>query len=119
MVTFNNFKGLFFTKKTPIHQLYCFVMISNIFGLICGDVGSTVMIINYEEFIRIFGKILGIIFLIVIVGFFFTLIIFPIKQMLILLKDYKLLKNKELISVLEKLLLLEIILENGKMKMGS
>ena len=39
--------------------------------------------------------------------------------MLILLKDYKLLTNKELISVLEKLLLLEIILENGKMKMGS
>ena len=79
-------------------------MISNIFGLICGAVGSTVMIINYEEFIRIFGKILGIIFLIVIVGFFFTLIIFPIKQMLILLKDYKLLKNKELISVLGKVI---------------
>ena len=78
-------------------------MISNIFGLICGAVGSTVMIINYEEF-RIFGKILGIIFLIVIVGFFFTLIIFPIKQMLILLKDYKLLKNKELISVLGKVI---------------
>ena len=77
-VTFNNFKGLFFIKKTSIHQLYCFVVISNIFGLICGAVGSTVMIINYEEF-RIFGKILGIIFLIVIVGFFLTLIIFPIK----------------------------------------
>ncbi len=91
-------------KKTSIHQLYWLIMICNIFGLICGVVGSILMIINYKEFIYIFGKILGIIFLIVIVGLFFTLIIFPIKQIVILLKDYKSLRNKEFVSVLGKVI---------------
>ena len=57
-------------KKTSIRQLYWFTMICHIFALLCGIGGSIIMVVNYKEFIENFGKILGIIFLIGIVGLF-------------------------------------------------
>ena len=62
------------------------------------------MVVNYKEFIEIFGKILGIIFLIGIVGLFVALIIFSIKVIITLLKDAKSLKSNDYVSIVGKVL---------------
>lgn len=62
------------------------------------------MIVNYNEFIVNAGKILGIIFLICIVGLFAILIIFSIKVIITLLKDLKSLKNNDYISIIGKVI---------------
>lgn len=91
-------------KKTSIRQLYWFTMVCHIFVLICGTAGSIIMIINYEEFIKSIGKILGIIFMIGVVGLSIILIIFSIKVISTLLKDVKSLKNKVYVSIVGKVL---------------
>lgn len=62
------------------------------------------MIVNYNEFIVNAGKILGIIFLICIVGLFAILTIFSIKVIITLLKDLKSLKNNDYISIIGKVM---------------
>ena len=91
-------------KKTSIRQLYWFTMICHIFALLCGIGGSIIMIVNYNEFIVNAGKILGIIFLICIVGLFAILTIFSIKVIITLLKDLKSLKNNDYISIIGKVM---------------
>ncbi|HIT17552.1 MAG TPA: hypothetical protein IAD04_04165 [Candidatus Caccosoma faecigallinarum] len=91
-------------KKTSIRQLYWFTMICHIFALLCGIGGSIIMVVNYKEFIENFGKILGIIFLIGIVGLFVALIIFSIKVIITLLKDAKSLKSNDYVSIVGKVL---------------
>lgn len=91
-------------RKTSIRQLYWFTMICHVFALLCGIGGSIIMIVNYNEFIVNIGKILGIIFLICIVGLFVVLIIFSMKVIITLLKDLKSLKNNDYISIIGKVL---------------
>lgn len=91
-------------KKTSIHQLYWFTMVCHAFILIGSIVAIIIMTINYSSFVKDIGKILGIIFLIFVVGLFVFLIIFSIKVILILLKDFKSLKNKNYISIVGKVL---------------
>ena len=91
-------------KKSSIHELYWFTMICHIFVLICGIVTSVIMIVNYTSFIGSFGKVLGIIFLIVIVGLLVVLIASSIKVIITLLADLKSLKNHDYISVIGKVL---------------
>ena len=91
-------------KKTSIRQLYWFTMICHIFVLICSIVISVIMIVNYNSFIESIGKVLGIIFLIGVVGLFVVLIVFSIKVIITLLKDLKSLKNNDYISIIGKVL---------------
>ena len=91
-------------KKTSIRQLYWFTMICHLFALICGVGGSTIMIINYNEFFSSVGKILGIIFLIGIVGLFVILIISSTKVLVTLSKDMKSLKSNDYVSVIGRVL---------------
>ena len=91
-------------KKTSIRQLYWFTMICHIFALICSIGGSTLMIINYKGFIESVGNILGIIFLIGIVGLFAILIIFSTKAIVTLLKDIRSLKSNDYVSIIGKVL---------------
>lgn len=91
-------------KKTSIHQLYWFTMIGHIFLLICGFVISAIMVFNYNNLIESVGKVLGTIFLIGIICLFIILIIFSIKVIITLLKDFKSLKNNDYISVIGKVL---------------
>ena len=62
------------------------------------------MVVNYKGFIENVGKILGIIFLIGIVGLFVALIIFSIKVIITLLKDAKSLKSNDYVSIVGKVL---------------
>lgn len=91
-------------KKTSIRQLYWFTMICHIFVLICGIVASVIMSINYNSFIESVGKTLGIIFLIFVIGLFIVLIFFSTKIIVILLKDFKSLKNNDYVSIIGKVL---------------
>jgi glucan phosphoethanolaminetransferase (alkaline phosphatase superfamily) len=91
-------------KKTSIRQLYWFTMICHIFVLICGIATSVIMTINYNSFIESVGKIFGIIFLIFVIGLFIVLIFFSTKVIVILLKDFKSLKNNEYVSIVGKVL---------------
>lgn len=91
-------------KKTSIRQLYWFTMICHIFVLICGIVASVIMSINYNNFIESVGKILGIIFLIFVIGLFIVLIFLSTKVIVILLKDFKSLKNNDYVSIIGKVL---------------
>ena len=91
-------------KKTSIRQLYWFTMICHIFVLICGIVACVIMVVNYNGFIESIGQVLGIIFLIGVVGLFVVLIAFSIKVIVILLKDLKSLKNNDYISIIGKVL---------------
>ena len=50
-------------KKTSIHQLYWFTMVCYIFALICGVMGSILILIYANEFIDSLGKIWGLILL--------------------------------------------------------
>ena len=79
-------------------------MICHIFVLICGIVTSVIMTINYNSFIESVGKIFGIIFLIFVIGLFIVLIFFSTKVIVILLKDFKSLKNNEYVSIVGKVL---------------
>lgn len=81
-------------KKTSIHRLYWFTMVCYIFTLICGVVGSILILIYANEFIDSLGKIWGLIF---ITGITFALIFlafYSLKTIIILLKDFLDLKNK-------------------------
>ena len=89
-------------KKTSVRQLYCFTMICHIFTLLCGIIGSIVMLINYNEFINSVGKILGVIFMVGIVVLFVILIVSSLNVIVILLKDFKSLKNNDYISIIGK-----------------
>ena len=91
-------------KKTSIHQLYWYTMIGHIFVLICSIGTSVLMTVNYSSFIESFGKVLGIIFLIGVVGGIVVLIISLIKEIITLLKDLKSLKNNDFISIIGKVL---------------
>ena len=91
-------------KKTSIRQLYWFSMIFHIFLLICCFFSSLIMSINYKIFIESVGKTLGIIFLIFVIGLFIVLIFFSTKVIVILLKDFKSLKNKDYVSIIGKVL---------------
>lgn len=91
-------------KKTSIRQLYWFTMICHIFVLICSIVISVIMTVNYNSFIESIGKVLGIIFLIGVVGLFVVLIVFSIKVIITLLKDLESLKNNDYISIIGKVL---------------
>ena len=62
------------------------------------------MVVNYKGFIENVGKILGIIFLIGIVGLFVALIIFSIKVIITFLKDAKSLKSNDYVSIVGKVL---------------
>lgn len=87
-------------EKTSIRQLYYSTMICHIFALMCGVAGSIIMLINYNEFINSIGKILGVIFIIGIVVLFVILIIFSLNVIVVLLKDFKSLKNNDYISII-------------------
>lgn len=91
-------------KKLSIRQLYWFTMICHIFVSICGIVVSVIMIVNYKSFIESMGKVLGVIFLIAVVGLLFVLIIFSIKAIITLLKDFKSLKNNDYVFIIGKVL---------------
>lgn len=91
-------------KKTSIRQLYWYTMIGHIFVLICSIGTSVLMTVNYSSFIESFGKVLGIIFLIGVVGGIVVLIISLIKEIITLLKDLKSLKNNDFISIIGKVL---------------
>lgn len=79
-------------------------MIGHIFVLICGIIASVIMILNYNSFIESIGEVVGIIFLIGVVGLFVVLISFSIKVINTLLKDLKSLKNNDYISIIGKVL---------------
>ena len=91
-------------KKTSIHQLYWYTMICHIFALICSIGTSVLMTVNYSSFIESLGKVLGIIFLIGVVGGIVVLIILLIKEIMTLLKDLRSLKNNDFISIIGKVL---------------
>ena len=91
-------------KKTSIRRLYWFTMECHIFVLICGVVAGLIMLINYNSFIDSFGKVVGIIFLVFIIGMFIVLIFFSTKVIVALLKDFKSLKNNDYISIIGKVL---------------
>lgn len=91
-------------KKTSIRQLYRSTMICHIFVLICGIIASVIMILNYNNFIESIGEVVGIIFLIGVVGLVVVLISFSIKVINTLLKDLKSLKNNDYISIIGKVL---------------
>lgn len=91
-------------KKTSIRQLYWYTMISHIFVLICSIGASVLMTVNYSSFIESLGKVLGIIFLIGVVGGIVVLILSLIKEIITLLKDLKSLKNNDFISIIGKVL---------------
>lgn len=91
-------------KKTSIRQLYWYTMIGHIFVLICSIGASVLMTVNYSSFIESLGKVLGIIFLIGVVGGIVVLIISLIKEIMTLLKDLKSLKNNDFISIIGKVL---------------
>lgn len=91
-------------KKTSIRQLYWYTMIGHIFVLICSIGASVLMTVNYSSFIESLGKVLGIIFLIGVVGGIVVLIISLIKEIITLLKDLKSLKNNDFISIIGKVL---------------
>ena len=94
-------------KRSSINKMYCFTLSSHVIGLICGILGAVIMLIYSCEFINYGGKILGLSFVIVIVGSFFLLIIFSIKALVTLLKDLKSLINNGLISIIGKVLKFE------------
>lgn len=91
-------------KKTSIRQLYWFTMICHIFVLLCGIGGSIIMTVNYKSFIESIGKVLGIIFLIGVVGLLVVLIIFSMEVIITLSKDLKSIKNKVYVSIIGKVL---------------
>ena len=69
------------------------------FALICGIIGSVIMLINYNTFISAVGRALGTIFLIGIVGLFIILVVFSLSVIITLLKDAKSLKNNSYVSI--------------------
>ena len=91
-------------KKTSISQMYVFTMICHIFTLICGISGSILMIVFNKDLINTTGEIFGLIFIIGIVVAFIFLIIFSLKVIIILLKDFKAYKYKNYISITGKVI---------------
>lgn len=91
-------------KKTSIHQLYWSTTVGHIFMLICSIVTSIIITINYNGFIESIGKVFGIIFLICVNGLLVASIFFVMKEIVILLKDFKSLKNNDYISIIGKVM---------------
>ena len=99
-----NYKPLKMNKETLDKLLNHDTMIGHIFVLICSIGASVLMTVNYSSFIESLGKVLGIIFLIGVVGGLVVLIISLIKEIITLLKDLKSLKNNDFISIIGKVL---------------
>ena len=79
-------------------------MTCHMFALICGIIGSVIMLINYNTFISAVGRALGTIFLIGIVGLFIILVVFSLSVIITLLKDAKSLKNNSYVSISGKVI---------------
>ena len=91
-------------KKTPIRQVYWFIMICHIFTLLCGICFTILFFIHYEEFINDSEKIYDILFFIGIIVVFIVVIVCSAKEIVTLSKDAKSLKNNEYISIVGKVL---------------
>ena len=91
-------------KKTSIRQMYFYTMICYIFTLICGVAGCIIMLIYSNEFISDAGKIRGIIFFVGILIAFIFLILFSLKVLITLFKDYNAVKNNNFISITAKVI---------------
>ena len=91
-------------KKTSIHQLYWFTVVCYIFTLICGAVGSILILIYANEFIDSLGKIWGLIFITGIIFALIFLAFYSSKTIIILLKDFLDLKNNEYVSIIGKVI---------------
>ncbi len=84
--------------------MYCFTMICHVLSLICAIVGTAFMIIYYDELIRNVGKVLGLIFVIGVILTFMFLMIFSLKTIITMLKDYNALRNKQYCLVVGKVI---------------
>ncbi|MBQ7914643.1 MAG: hypothetical protein IJ492_05000 [Clostridia bacterium] len=91
-------------KKTPIRQVYWFIMICHIFTLLCGICFTILFFIHYEEFIDDSEKIFDMLFFIGIIVVFVIVIVCSAKVIVTLLKDAKSLKNNEYVSIVGKVL---------------
>ena len=91
-------------KKTPIRQVYWFIMICHIFTLLCGICCAILLPVHYKEFVDSFGKIFGMLFLVSLFVVFIILIVCSAKVIVTLLKDAKSLKNNEYVSIVGKVL---------------
>lgn len=91
-------------KKTSIHRSYWFTMVCYIFALICGVVGSILILIYANEFIDSLSKIQGLIFIIGITFALIFLAFYSLKTIIILLKDFSNLKNNEYVSIIGKVI---------------
>ena len=89
-------------KKTSIFQLYYFTMMCHIFALVCSIVSSIVMIVYSNEIVNNASKILGIVFITIIVTVFMIITVFSLKMIITLLKDFKSLKANRFISIVGK-----------------
>ena len=79
-------------------------MIGYMFTLLCGIVGSVVMIIYHKRFTESFGIISGILFLIGVVAMFVIAAVASINAIIKLSKDIKSLKINDYVSVVGKVL---------------
>ncbi len=84
--------------------MYYFTLASHIIGLVCGILGAVIMLIYSDEFINYGGEIFGSAFVIVIVSSFLLLVIFSIKALITLVKDFKSLINNESVSISGKII---------------
>lgn len=91
-------------KKTPIKHLYWLSMISIIFVLMCSIACIITLIIKHNECILLFGNLFGTLFMLVFVVIFTIMFICSIRKITIMVKDIKLLRNKEYISITAKVL---------------
>ena len=90
-----------------IRKTYYFQIIGDIFLFVCSIVVIVIMLTKYNESIELFGRVIGIIFTIFVVGSGFLLFSFSIYEMVILLKDFKSVKNNDYISIIGKVLKFE------------
>ena len=91
-------------KNTTIREIYYFSIISNIFLLVCSLAGCIVMLINTKRIINVLGEVLGVFLAIAIFAAFVTLAYFLIKNLIVLLKDLKAVKNHNYITVTGKVI---------------
>lgn len=94
-------------KKTSIRQLYNFCMFSSIFTLICGIVAPIVLLINFNGFVDQFGKILGIIFVVVLVIGMFIVFLSSLMEITALCKDNKAMRNNNYITIIGRVIRFE------------
>ncbi len=91
-------------RKTSIQASYYFTLICHIFTLICGIVCSIIILMKSNKFVDLLGLTVGLIFVLIAAVAFICLIIASIRQLIVLFKDYKSLKQKQFCSITGKIM---------------